>query len=343
MPVPVPRLSKPVAHPVLKHAQTGDADPVNPSVFQHLTRTLPVSPTGPPPSFGTREQWINSLPSWRRTKPRRIWEDDIRCAEECAEQSFQEGLTVAGNASVIKGARAQACIPPLYTLLVNTGVPLAVSPAVPPQACDGDADDEMSSDCSAMGQDHHDNESQWSASSPTGNVADPMDVESRPEYAGSSPALSHTVGTADTDRIYERGAFTPVFEDESPGTASVHDVASSPIEPVTPFGEFVDRAVAATQTYTSYDHAYPGADVGLQELQYSYQNNVCGPQCYQAQLYQAVEQPKEQAPAPELVVTPSATDAYKKLAEPLAEWVANYVWKVCTTGMSLPSKFARPS
>jgi hypothetical protein len=36
---------------------------------------------------------------------------------------------------------------------------------------------------------------------------------------------------------------------------------------------------------------------------------------------------------------PSATHSYKKVADPLAEWVAAYVWKVCTTGMSLNTQY----
>src|ERR1700733_5574235 len=100
MPVPVPPISKSVAHPVFKQPQPHQPKP---SVFRHLTLTLPVSPTGPPPSFGTREEWISSLPRWRRSKPRRIWEDDTHHSDIRAEKYFQEGLTVAGDASVIKG------------------------------------------------------------------------------------------------------------------------------------------------------------------------------------------------------------------------------------------------
>jgi hypothetical protein len=144
--------------------------------------------------------------------------------------------------------------------------------------------------------------------------------------------------------IYERGAFTPVFEDESPGRASDLDIGSSPVEPVTPFGKFIDRAIAATQTYPAVDNTYPLAGLLAQDPTYGYPDQLCGAQCYQAQpLYQPiVDQPKEHIPAPE-VVTPSATASYKKLAEPLSDWIANYIWKVCTTGLSLPSKFSGQS
>ena len=49
------------------------------------------------------------------------------------------------------------------------------------------------------------------------------------------------------------------------------------------------------------------------------------------------EEAKAPPPASEPPVTMSTSVSYKKLAEPLADWVASYVWKVCTTGMSLPS------
>lgn len=339
MPVPVPRLFKPVAHPVIKKNNCGDGQ-INP--FQHLTRTLPVSPTGPPPSFGTREQWINSLPSWRRTKPRRIWEDDSRFVEQRAEQDFRQGLTAADNASVIKGTHAQAWIPPLHTLPEVPGLSAVETPIELPQSSDGDADDEMSSGYSAIGPSKFDNKSQWSTSSPIGDDADSMDVEHQSQLQVVT-ALAEGDGATYDEPMYERGAFTPVFEDESPGTASGHDDGSSPLEPVTPFGEFVDRAVAATQPYPVFDNTYAPVGFLAHESQYDYPDQLCGPQCYQAQpVYQpVVEQPKEQVPAPE-VVTPTASPGYKKLAEPLSDWIANYVWKVCTTGLSLPSKFSRP-
>lgn len=330
MPVPVPRVSRPLSHPVVKKNNCGDGQ-ANP--FQNFTRTLPVSPTGPPPSFGTREEWIKSLPSWRRTKPRRIWEDDARLFERRAEQCFNRGLTAADNAPVIKGAHAEACIPPLYTLLQ---APAIQYPADLPQGSDGDADDEMSSDYSTMDQGHLDNESQWSASSP---IDDDMDVEHQSQVYGTevSPGTLMSDFATFDERVYERGAFTPVFEDESPGTASCQDIGSSPLEPVTPFGEFVDRAVAAAP----YSNAFSSGDL-VQDCNYPEKGRNL--ECYQVPtVYQPLQEHfQESAPAPE-VVTPSATAGYKVLAEPLSEWVASYVWKVCTTGLSLPSKFSRAS
>ncbi|KAG5646463.1 hypothetical protein DXG03_003513 [Asterophora parasitica] len=331
MPVPVPRISEPAAHPVVKQKNCGDGQ-TNP--FRTLTRTLPGSPTGPPPSFGTREQWINSLPTWRRTKPRRIWEDDTRPADPRVAQDFYRGLTAAANASVIKGAPAEACIPPLFTLLAS-GQPPADMPTDHHPGSNGDADDEMDSDdYSAMDQSHLENQSQWSATSPMGSDDDEM-----AQHASANSVAQIMTDLEYDERAYERGAFTPVFEDLSPGTASGPERGSSPL-PMTPFGVYVDRAVAS-QPYAAHEGAFSN-----NVASYSYEDQRCGPHCYPVDSgYQvAAEQPRGPAPAPvPEIVTPSATTSYKKLAEPLSEWVANYVWKACTTGHSLPPMFARPS
>ena len=317
MPVPVPRTSKLVAHPVIKKNKSGGLQ-ANP--FQNLTRTLPVSPTGPPPSYGTREQWIESLPTWRRQKPRRIWEDDNNSqVQQPAAQDFSQGLTVAADAPVIKGERAQACIPPLSTMLDSPrpSIPKVVS------ANDGEADDEMQLDLP-----------QWKWESCMDYA-----VESLPQQFGapnSSPASVHTDVSIPAAHPYERGAFSPVFEDESPGFG---EGAPSPMEPVTPFCDFVDRVVAGTlpskqsggMDFTGAENAMPKARVPcLQDFQ-------------SAGAAQIVEQPKQPAQAPVSATISSSATAYKKLAEPLAEWMASYVWKVCTTGYNLPSNYVNPT
>ncbi|KAJ7276128.1 hypothetical protein B0H12DRAFT_1005179 [Mycena haematopus] len=317
MPVPVPRISKQSAHPVVKKCPTGS----NP--FQSLTCSLPVSPPGPPPSFGTREEWINSLPTWRRTKPRRIWEEDSRIAGHRAEQDFYSGLATAHtNASAIKGSRAEACIPPLFTFL-RPDAPLGSD-------ADADADDEMSSDYSALDRIPCDNDSQWS------NSSFGMDVDYQSQLAISTSSSQSDLHNYD-HHLYERGAFTPVFEDQSPGVYSGPDVGSSPVGPVTPFGEFVDRAVAAEE-YATYGESLSAKSQALQQEHCS-----SALQSYDARDFHSYDRPNEDAtaPVPE-VVTPSANSGYRKLAEPLADWVANYVWKACSTGFSLPSAFSRP-
>ncbi|KAG7449459.1 uncharacterized protein BT62DRAFT_685226 [Guyanagaster necrorhizus] len=295
MPVPVPVHSKQPAHPVIKkyHIDDGHSNP-----FFTLTCSLPVAPTGPPPSFGTREQWINSLPSWRRTKPRRIWEEDSRLVGRCAEQDFSQGLAVAANASVIKGAHAEACIPPLFNFIQ--------SPALHTSSTDGDADDEMSSEGSTVSQCH--SGSQWGDGSPSAR-----------SKMNDPPAS------------YERGAFSPIFEEPSPEDNS----GSSPIGPATPFADFVDRAVAAD----GYDGEYGVPAISTDDIPYGI--NKCDYDYYQP-LPSVVEEPKEPVLAPE-VVTPSASVGYKKLAEPLSEWIANYVWKTCTTESAFPFRGTPPT
>ena len=340
MPVPVPRHIRPPAHPV--HKRGNDIDNAKSSVFQQLTHTLPVSPSGPPPSFGTREEWINSLPSWRKLKPRRIWEDDnARIGEGRGELNFPEGLTVAANASVIKGTHAQACIPPLFTLVRNS----SLAPVVPQtdmlQGCDEDADDEMSSDYSVMGHGQYENESQWSASSPTAKVDNEMDMTVAPQYdmEEDRPGWHRDDCAVFEEQVYQRGAFSPIFEDDddSPQMVDGPDVASSPLGPATPFGEFVDRAVAAAEPYPSLGGLHPAADIVEHTSQYQSVDGVVG-------VYHERQTSQDESKAVASALDPAATISsttvsYKKFAEPLADWVALYVWKMCTTGMGLLSEF----
>jgi len=332
MPVPVPRQSKLPAHPVFK--RRNNVDNAKPSVFQQLTRTLPVSPVGPPPSFGTREEWINSLPSWRKLKPRRIWEEDnSRVGEGRGEHCFPERLTSAANASVIQGTHAQARIPPLFTLFRDSDLaPVTLQTGVR-QGCDEDADDEMSSDCSIMDHGQSDNGSQWSASSPAANV-DELDVADASQYnvAEDRPGWHRDDGVVFEEQPYEKGAFSPVYEDDSPQMIEGPDVGSSPIGPATPFGEFVDRAVAA-HTYISPEVLYSRTDL---PSEYHPIEEVPGCDHH----YQDCQDDlKVAVPMLEPVVVPSTTVNYKKLAEPLADWVALYIWKMCTTGIGLSSEF----
>ncbi|KAK7470928.1 hypothetical protein VKT23_002344 [Stygiomarasmius scandens] len=254
MPVPVPCLPKQPAHPVIK-AHHSDDNQGNNLSFHGLT--LPVSPTGPPPSFGTREQWINSLPSWRRSKPRRIWEDDSHLLNSGLEQSFHKGLAGAVNAPVIKGAHAEACIPPLSS----------------------DVDMHISADHPSA-------------------------------FGGSFNRNSLNVTYDD----HTRGAFSPIFEDQSPTSRSDRDPSSSPMEPITPFGDFVDRAVTTSQ----YQH-----------VPYETQQTFAQP---------GTEMPNEPVPAPASAPELTATLGYRRLAEPLSDWIANFVWKACTTGLNLPGR-----
>ncbi|TFY80752.1 hypothetical protein EWM64_g3260 [Hericium alpestre] len=339
MPVPVPRQLKASAHPVIKPAgQSGDRGHPQLSVFHNLTHTLPLPPPGPPPSFGTREEWISSLPSWRRNKPRRIWEEDDTHVAEA--QDFHRGLADADNAPVIKGERAQACIPPALTLMAEP-VPASLPRCQQPFECEEDADDEMSFsiDC--------DIESQWSGHSP--DTREGVGMEAEPSHGTGSFQFSGSVNDYDMydedQQMYERGAFTPVFEEPSPELAVADgDPASSPIGPMTPFGDFVDRVVATAQTcgnVQAHTSQVPGFYVN--SALYGQGSDVR--QRSPPQQYRDFDQVSQADPAPafDSCGAPSSTTSYKKLADPLSEWVASYIWKACTTGMSLPDFYAPSS
>ncbi|KAH9951668.1 hypothetical protein B0H21DRAFT_186114 [Amylocystis lapponica] len=347
MPVPVPLYNKQPAHPVIKINQSADIA-YESSVFQHLSHSLPLPPQGPPPSLATREEWISSLPSWRRNKPRRIWEEDIGRYPDSGPRDFQAGLAVAGNAVVIKGTPAQACIPPVSTLIASTGLAVPFPSTDMYAACPEDVDEEMSGGSTQMNGWRSDDEG------PTGSVSPFSDVEydeirhrahgvpmDYSEYYGEGEHAYHDAVPSEMypQQAYERGAFTPVIEDMSPDPVHAYDPASSPIGPRTPFAEYVDRVVESPQLQPIYVTTRSG---GIPHgAQYAYQDEYCGAACYHCQAYQQVGH-HIQAPAPEPVVTPTATAAYKKLAEPLSEWISSYVWKVCTNGMKLPSAYAEP-
>jgi hypothetical protein len=333
MPVPVFQYSRPPAHPVIKQDRhSGDLSISQPSTFPNLTKSLPPPPPGPPPSFGTREEWISSLPLWRRNKPRRIWEEeDSRLPTHLDMQDFSNGLIRAGNAPIIKGDRAQACIPPLLTIFQAEHI----HPQHPPEL-DEDADDEIGSITL-----DYDIESQWSGSTSHSDDATAMEIDSAcdhhylsigcsaPDSSDSFPQRRHHPQFDDS--------YSPASEGLSPGPLADEDPASSPLGPITPFGVFVDRAVASSHHFsdgpkvalpvtTTFDHQSPhyGAPPRAATLQ-----------------YEATERQQEGGvyTAPDVLPMPPATFSYKKVANPLADWVATFIWKVCTTGMSLPAQY----
>lgn len=330
MPVPVPVHSKQPAHRVIKKARAQAADTLYPrhSVFQHLTNSLPLPPQGPPPAFATRQEWINSLPSWRRNKPRRIWEEESHSSTGSNLQGFEAGLAVAGDASVIKGTHAQASIPPPHS--ANMALTHTHST---PCSMGEDADDEMSPMDGAGWQ----AEDMFRFTDEDDDMGAEQDSDSGSmDYASdyqAAPVEANTTTRQTFPRSYERGAFSPVFEDTSDNEPN-----SSPVGPTTPFADFVDRVVGGPQAFVDAR----GVVAMAQPAQYCYGEGYCGNQCYQCQQYPAEQVAHQPAPAPEPVVAPTASAAYRKLAEPLSEWMVSFVWKVCTTGMSLPPQYAQP-
>ncbi|KAI0033355.1 hypothetical protein K488DRAFT_77967 [Vararia minispora EC-137] len=330
MPVPVPLVSQPPAHPVHKRFNSHSGAP-HPSIHT-LTHSLPHPPPGPPPSYGTREEWISSLPDWRRNKPRRIWEEDD--THTAAMKGFLPGLTNAANASVIKGPRAQACIPPQISLIDRPS--LATNLAAARSLHD---DLELPDDEEMDSSFEYDVESQWSAHS-YGSDENTMDVDvdgfdlRHRRTASAGQVVSGIAAAYSAPAIhYDRGAFTPVFEAPSPDHDDRADPGSSPLGPVTPFGEFVDRAVASV----SYDrNPFPSANVAalpsyVPKADLAFAHPVLPP-------FQPHQEPDHASVAEPTSASSSAVD-YKRVADPLADWMAMYVWKVCTTGMSLPYKY----
>lgn len=310
MPVPVPPV--PTAHSVRKYNKSGD--PTNPqsSVFHLLKRTLPLSPTGPPPSFGSREQWISSLPSWRRTKTRYVWESDSGPAPpQGAHQGFSRGLAGAVDAPAIKGAHVQTCIPPPKTL-PSCGLEM---PSRNTLACH-----------QSISPEH----AQETVSGDLGTRFSPVP----PEFIGEDVPGVHVWPHA-PDLYFEDdgGLFAPILEDDSPDMMN-GDIGSSPIEPVTPFGDYVDRAVAASDATIIHDPLVPSRP---QELQLPISVKCDSQFCHHPYPHMEVEE------EPVVAVNehpPTASLIHKQLAEPMAEWLVSYVWKVCTNVLVLPQTIA---
>jgi hypothetical protein len=299
-------------------------------------------PTSRPAAVLRHSGGVDQLPpAVASQKPRRIWEEeDSRLPPNPDMRDFSTGLICAGNAQIIKGDRAQACIPPLLTLF-QTEQPC---PSQPSQELEEDADDDIGS--SNL---DYDIESQWSGGTSRSEDVTEMDIE--------APSAHHPLPVGG-DAAYPGIPFPqfpqrhPLFDDSysptpdgggaSPEPTADEDPASSPLGPITPFGVFVDRAVAASQYSGGPEVVHPTlpppATFGPQSpygIQY-------GTQLLASTLqYETAGQRSETAmpPAQDVIPMPSATHSYKKVADPLAEWVAAYVWKVCTTGMSLNTQY----
>lgn len=312
MPVPVPPV--PTAHSVLKCNKSGDSTNTQSSVFHLLKHSLPSSPTGPPPSFGSREQWISSLPSWRRTKTRYVWENDsgpAAPAEAC--QGFPKGLAGAVDAPAIKGAHVQTCIPPLNTLLPSCRLEM---PSRNPPACDQPVDPEHTQE------------------TPSGELGTRLSPIPPELIGGGVPGMHAWPHAPDLYLEEDGGLFAPILEDDSPDMMN-GDIGSSPIEPVTPFGDYVDRAVAASDATVFHDSLVSS---GSQELHLPISVN-CDSQVCHLHPYPYMEVKEES------VVTvnehlPTTSLIHKQFAEPMAEWLVSYVWKVCTNVLVLPQTIA---
>lgn len=288
MPVPVP--PRQPSHQVHKYSKTEDASKSYSSVFHNLKHTLPVSPRGPPPSFGSRDQWINSLPSWRRTKTRRIWEDDVRStSEERRERVFFQGLTSTADVQVSKGNHAEACLPPLDAFLQK-----------------------------------------YASNTSPSDAGQPIHAEHRPSTyvpVWGTESYDSPDDSSTYDYVWPR--FAPVLEDDSDDMMN-GDLGSSPIGPMTPFAEYVDRVIA-TSDVTTVSERVPLTQDSLHQYGL-YSCNMVD--------YQCGDQIKQESVAP-VDSAPSASTKYKMFAEPMADWIVSYVWKVCKNSIALPPAVSR--
>ncbi|KZV65816.1 hypothetical protein PENSPDRAFT_113691 [Peniophora sp. CONT] len=299
MPVPVPNFSKPPAHAVIKQQRAQSGASSNSNTFSALTYSHSLPPQGPPAAFGSREEWISSLPDWRRNKPRRIWEED-------EPSGFHSGLAPAFDAGAIKGQRAQACVPPPYDPVIDEDA----------DEIDLEREYEYIRECDQL---EYDVESQWSGHS-SGTDDHIMDLDAAP--ADRFSGLSRDIDPA--PYAAESQGFLPTTVPRE----RIRGTGFSPRRPVTPFGEYVDRATAAEQSYAQV--AVPSAN-----WSYAPQFEANYPQPAPAPFYEQ----QEPAQAPESAA-PSATLTYKAVADPLADWMADYVWKACTVGISLAPHYS---
>jgi len=295
MPVPVPPYSRPPAHSADKLKRHSD----------------PTRYTSLPTSYS-----LTSLDTQRSVprRPRRIWEEEFT-----PQLGFPQGLTTAANAGVIKGARAQACLPPMASL-AHRNRPYVHSR----RHSSGDMVTNLSASASIF------------------FTADSFPAQTyraiRSHHEGDPSDTMNVSPIENYDNFFARnfGAFSPLLEDPSPD-ANQYDPCSSPIGPVTPtpFGDFIDRAITSNYVEPTIDPTYP--DLGRHSYN-AYHGN------HQPQYGQTApkQSPRKQVPTVP-VPPPTATTEYKKLVDPLSEWLGCYVWRVCSTDAGLPPNFVRPS
>jgi hypothetical protein len=133
-------------------------------------------------------------------------------------------------------------------------------------------------------------------------AADDEDVEMLPEYS-----------TPDND--------SPC-NDFSPR----RDVSSSPIGPITPLQDYVDRAISAVDPSPSF---YTVERPGVLRVEASF-----------PRIEDAKPAHSKVPPCAVAGSTPPqpSSDSYKKLVHPLSEWLAEYMWQRCFPDVSPRSK-----
>lgn len=180
-----------------------------------------------------------------------------------------------------------------------------------------------------MRKEYRRNVSRWGADYPVATDArdvimafnDHMDADESPELNFSELATH--------DQARREPSYNPAFHDQSPGSDSGPESASSPLGPLTPFDNFVDRVSAAGQPRIALED----------EVQAQHHIEYDSLKHEKAPVFPSLADDVKEADP----FIPSATNGYRQLAQPLSEWLASYVWKACTTGLSLSPVFTQPS
>lgn len=347
MPVPVPVSSQRPVHQVIKPPNNAGRATIRPSfesprtrsAFQYVIHTLPRRPTGPPAGFGTREEWLNSLPSWRRNKPRQISDEKedgyVGTPTQSLEVRELNFPRRSIDASGSKRRPGEAHLSPTVARH-NIAAIMGACRAGPDASNNysawsgGDCDVDMDTRYENCPNDRQGVDCSWTSDTDTQEVVDLHSGFKDSQYwfgtrcdvdvNGQNPGHHQKCG-----QTYAKGAFSPIHEDDSPSTPdSLEALASTTTvdlqeESSTPFAEYVDRAVTNAGDHITVNFASAPMPNN------SHRDVV------------ATRSPQPTAAEP--TVTPASIRAYRRMADPLSEWIAEYVWKVCTTGMSLPPRF----
>ncbi|KAF8528987.1 hypothetical protein BU17DRAFT_80138 [Hysterangium stoloniferum] len=326
MPVLVP--PKPPSHPVIKPLSINTADAsrlAKQSTLHHLLSSLPEPPVGPPPAFTNRETWIKSLPPSRRYKLRQDALASDNIANDPSPRVQANDATSPNSRplsmnSMLSPTSCDTLVAPSHDAsgtisAANTNkaahAPLSNGkpwPPSPPRAIKQaiEADERRKSmdgisTCDS-GRDADDELSEeW--------------TEDEAFFAG--PAIHRQAPTrrkpTTEGEVHEKtkcGAFEPVIESDFDG-----DV------PLPPF----DGSIGVDVTSHCQD-AQPALQHNSQTLETNASN---------------ADRRVRKLPSPiPTTITPTDMVVYKKrIAEPMSVWVADYIWKVVTHGMSLPPEF----
>lgn len=295
MPVPVPKVSKPAAHLVVKSTSQaqGDrhasaADFVRNDAFKYVIHDACRESVIGAPRLPHLEDKYESSSVWL-TQPivptSRTNELDYSSTTHherlvSEETVLQNGLTVAESAAGNKQRRAEACHSPvrnIFTASIRGEMGLQ-----------------------SFEERRRPSEVAWPS-------LDRGDVARQATFVGAQFGHFPESGMQRNVSVERRDMSSMRTSDDA--LFGGHPNA-------TPFAEYVDRAVAADMNIGGHFDVESHKTLPL------------------------VETPRRQQPPTTEPLTDAAyIKSYRDLSEPLSEWIADYVWKICTQGLSLPPGF----